>query len=364
MLYRLLCAAALLLILQPALAVSVLFINPGRTDELYWVAASKSMHMAADSLGMKLEVLYAERNHIKAIELAREIAARPPARRPDYLILSNDYGSAAEILRILAPTRIPVLLAFSGLSLHDAAAIERTRAQFSFWLGSIEPRADEAGYLTARALIERARASGNAAGSDGKLHLIAIAGDRSTTTSIERNRGMQRAVAENDDVVLDQIAYGDWNRGKAEEQARWLFARYPEARLVWAGNDEMAFGAMRTWRELGGKPGTDAWFSAINTSSEAMQALRDGKLAALAGGHFLTGAWAMVMLYDLAHGRDFRDQGTELHFPLFTLFDTELSLRFEERFGAASAPMDFRPYSKVLNPELDKYNFTISALLR
>ena len=96
-------------------------------------------------------------------------------------------------------------------------------------------------------------------------------------------------------------------------QADQLYRLYPDARLVWAGNDLMAFGAMAAWEKRGGKPGMDAWFSGINTSTEALEAVKSGRLTSLAGGHFITGAWAMVMIYDYHHGRDFADEGLELH---------------------------------------------------
>jgi ABC-type sugar transport system substrate-binding protein len=72
--------------------------------------------------------------------------------------------------------------------------------------------------------------------------------------------------------------------------------RHPDARLVWAGSDQMAFGAMRAWRGAGRVPGKEVLFSGVNTSTEAMKAVRSGELTALAGGHFMAGAWALVMI--------------------------------------------------------------------
>ena len=56
---------------------------------------------------------------------------------------------------------------------------------------------------------------------------------------------------------------------KAGDEAHWLYQRFPDAKLIWAGNDLMAFGAMTAWEKRGGKPGADAWFSGINTSIAA-----------------------------------------------------------------------------------------------
>ena len=95
-----------------------------------------------------------------------------------------------------------------------------------------------------------------------------------------------------------------------------------------------------------------------------MTALRTGELSALAGGHFLTGAWALVMLYDHAHGTDFASEGLEQVRPMFTLLDKSQIDRYEHRISAPLAPLDFRSYSKHLNPRLRRYGFELKHLLR
>jgi len=349
----------------PAMAVSVVFINPGKSDETYWLTASRAMEAAARSLDLQLEVLYAERDNLRVLALAREVLARPPERRPDYAVVTNDYATGPELLRLLDGSGIQVLMAFSGIS----SAPEREQAghpreRYRGWIGTLEPHAETAGELTADALIKAGRAA-KAFGPDGKLHMIAIAGDRSTPSSLRRTEGMRRIVAQAGDVVLEQEVLAAWNREKAAEQSAWLYQRYPQARLVWAGNDLMAFGAMQSWQARGGKPGTDAFFSGVNTSHEAMEAVRSGRMAALAGGHFICGAWAMVLVHDHAKGRDFADEGLELDRVMFTLFTPAQAERFEQRFGELDfRSVDFRRFSKVLNPSLKRYDFDFAQLLK
>jgi ABC-type sugar transport system substrate-binding protein len=343
--------------------MSVTFINPGRSDEAYWVAAAQVMGQAARSLGVQLDVRYAERDHLKAVEIVRLIAAQPADARPEFVIATNDYATGPEILRLLEGSGVRVLMAFSGIHGTDRRLSGGPREKYSFFLGSLEPRAEDAGFLTAQALIGKARKA-SLTDADGRIHLLAIAGDRSTPSSVARNAGMRRAVAQSSDVVLDQVVFANWSRSTAAEKARWLFKRYPDARAIWSGSDQMAFGAMTAWREAGGRPGQDAVFSAINTSTEALDAVRDGTLSALAGGHFMAGAWALVMLYDYAHGHDFADEGLEQVVPMFTLFDALLASRFKERFGGTAGPLDFRRYIKVLNPRVKQYGFEFEHLLR
>jgi ABC-type sugar transport system substrate-binding protein len=348
----------------PSWGSSVVFINPGKVDEAYWALSAAMMGYAAKDLGMKFEVQYTSRDHVRGVELARQLAQRPKAERPRYAILTNDYGTAPEMLRQLEGSGIQAFLAFSALHGNTRKELGAPRERVSHWIGSLEPQADEAGYLTARALIAMARAAGGAWGPDGKLHLIAVAGDRSTPTSLARNAGMRRAVRESPDVILDQEVYADWRRDKATEQAIWLYQRHKSARLVWSGSDQMAFGAMDAWRERGGVPGKDAWFSGVNTSPQAFAALQSGELSALAGGHFLVGAWAMVMLFDHSRGIDFASEGLEQVRSLFVLFDPDLARKFEHRMGQPEQAIDFKRFSKALNPKLSRYTFEAEHWLK
>ena len=72
---------------------SVAFINPGKSDEVYWVTAAQAMQAAARSLGMTFEVQYAQREPLKTLEIAREMVARPAGKRPEYIVITDDYSS-------------------------------------------------------------------------------------------------------------------------------------------------------------------------------------------------------------------------------------------------------------------------------
>ena len=345
-----------------ARAQSVAFINPGKSDEVYWVTAAQAMQAAARSLGMTFEVRYAQREPLKTLEIAREMVARPAGKRPEYIVVTDDYSVADRLLAIIDPAGVKSFLAYSSIPVDQRGGIGSPRGKYKGWLGSLEPQAEDAGYLTARALIERGKKE-KAFGPDGKLHMLAIAGYRSTPSSINRNLGMHRAVAEAPMVVLEEEVYAAWARENAAQQAESLYRRYPDVKLVWAGNDLMAFGAMAAWEKRGGKPGVDAWFSGVNTSTEALEAVKSGRLTSLAGGHFITGAWALVMIYDYHHGRDFADEGLELRRPMFAEFTPALADRYIERFSGGFDGVDFSRYSKVRNSKLRRYNFGFTQLL-
>lgn len=341
---RLLLALLLSWCCAPALALSVAFINPGRADEQFWRSASEAMQAAARSLGVELEVLYAERQPERALALGREIAARPATARPDYVILVNEKGTLVRNAQVLGAAGIPSFAAFSGL-LPQERRRWAPRQSLHRLLGSLVPDAEQAGYLTAKALIEQAR---QRAGAQAPLQLLSIAGDRSTPVSIERNEGLRRALREARaprPVLVEQL-FAEWQRGRAQELALDALQRHPQLDLVWAGSDQMTFGAMEAAEQLGRQPGRDILFAGINTSREAMQAVLDGRLTALAGGHFLAGAWALLMLHDYHHGFDFAPEGLEQEQPMFMLFGKAEARRYLARFGEGMPALDFRPYSR------------------
>lgn len=189
---RLLCVCLLAWPLW-AQAISVVFINPGKSDEIYWLTATRAMEAAAKSLDLEFEVFYAERQHPRVIGIARDIIARP--RHPDFVVFSNDYATAPELLRMFDAAGIKTFLAYSGIAESaDRAASGHPRERYKGWLGALEPHADEAGYLTARELIAKGRAAGLHA-RDGKLHLLAIAGDRSKPSKAAAWRHWRAAIS-------------------------------------------------------------------------------------------------------------------------------------------------------------------------
>ena len=147
---------------------------------------------------------------------------------------------------------------------EDRLQVGRPRQQFKHWLGVLTPAAEQAGYLTAQSLFKQASKKG--LGADGKLHLLAVSGGRSTESSVRRNQGLQEALSEHSQVVLLQMVHADWRQDKAQFQVQHLLKRYPQTQLIWCGNDRMAFGAILAAQEAGKVPGKDILISGINTS--------------------------------------------------------------------------------------------------
>lgn len=341
--------------------MSVVFINPGKSDEVFWGSVSSFMQAAAKDLSIDLEILYAERDSTRMLVQARQVAVRK--KRPDYVITVNEKQVAVPMLKIMDAVGIKTFLINNTLSSDQLTFAGKPRERLRHWLGSLVPNNEEAGYQMAKRLIA---AGHRRFPQEGQLSLIAIAGDRATEAGVAREAGLRRAVAEHPEVKWRQTVYGEWNQQRARDQADVLFKRYPDARLVWCANDLMAFGAMESLAAQGGTPGKDKLFAGLNNSPQAMEALVSGRLAALSAGHFSAGGWALVMLYDYDRGYDFADIGPlERKESLLALLSEGQAQRFLQRFGQSNFDsIDFRQYSRAYHPQLKNYRFSMESFLK
>src|SRR5215468_7600476 len=95
--------------------VNAVFVNPGKTGEVFWDLVSATMRAAARQLNIDVEIAYAERNHRLLREHGMAIVGR--AAPPDYLIIVNEESAATPVVEAANAAGIKTLLlsnAFSG----------------------------------------------------------------------------------------------------------------------------------------------------------------------------------------------------------------------------------------------------------
>jgi ABC-type sugar transport system substrate-binding protein len=334
---------------------SVLFLNPGTTDEAFWISYSQFMQAAAKDLGIDLRILYAQRMPELTVAQAR-LALQGPDR-PDYLVFVNEQYVAPQILRLAEGSGVKLFMVNASLTANQMSLLGERADR----LGSLVPNDEEGGYLMLKELIRQ-----HPPVAPGQvIELLAFSGLKITPSSQLREQGMMRALAEHPEVRLRQLVYGGWTRERAYEQAKLLLRRYPKVSLVWAANDEMAFGAMQAYSETGSVPGKDALFSAINTSPAALQAKVDGRLSVLLGGHFTLGGWALVELHDIDQGVDLSHYGgRDRRIPLLQIIDKAQARRMLAMGAAPAYGVDFRRLSAKGRPSSYRYPFSLQTLMR
>ena len=286
--------------------LNIVFVNPGKTGEVYWDMVAQTMQAAGRKLNAHVEVLTSERNYRTMQELGLGVVARPD--KPDFLILSNEESAAVPILEAAEAAGVKTLLLSNTLISEDAERFGPPRFKLKNWLGDITTDLTTAGTRMANALIGAAR-NEKWQSPDGKIHLLGIGGDEITPASIARNAGLQIAVAAAPDVVLDRMLFANWTQSEAEQVAAnylsWAQRKGIRPAGIWAGNDPMALGALRAVEAAGITPGEKIQVVGLNWSDDALREIKAGRLLLTDGGHFLLGGWSIVLLRDYADSCDF-----------------------------------------------------------
>ncbi len=336
----------------------VTFINPGKSDEIYWRMVTEFMQAAAMDLDIDLEVLWAERNHLQQIRLGQSLAAR--AVKPDYVVLVNEKLVAPETIQPLDDAGIKTFLILNDLNSSQKAIFGSPRTMFRHWVGSMVPDNVEGGRKIAEALFATATLHGL-----GPAGLIAISGARGTPATTERRQGLAESLFKHKIYALNQETWAEFDETLAYDQVKGLLKRYPNTQLIWAANDPMALGAMRAARERGKNPGKDIFVAGLNWSKPALEAVQRGEMAATVGGHFMCGGWSLVVIFDHAHGRDFAvGNGLEMKPELFATLDASNIDAFLRNYGDENwRQINFRNFSLLHQPINEPYHFNILSTL-
>lgn len=142
---------------------------------------------------------------------------------------------------------------------------------------------------------------------------VLLEGIRSADNARQRQRGAERAFAENPAVQLVASETAHWKIDEGYSVTQDLLTRHPKVRLVYAANDMMALGAIQYLKEAGRSDVKVGGFDAIN---EAVAEIRKGRLGATVDQQAAEqGFQSVVLAHRLLQGEKV---------PLVTLIDARL----------------------------------------
>ncbi|MBW7968206.1 ABC transporter substrate-binding protein [Bradyrhizobium sp. BR 10289] len=343
--------------------LNIVFVNPGKTGEVYWDMVALTMQAAGRKLDAHVEVLTSERNYRTMQELGLGVVARPD--KPDFLILSNEESAAVPILEAAEAAGIKTLLLSNTLIGEDAVRLGPPRQKLKTWLGDITTDLETAGARMADALISAARAE-KWQSPDGKIHILGIGGDEITPASIARNAGLKLAADSAPDVVVDRMLFANWTQSEAEQVTAnylsWATRKGIRPAGIWAGNDPMALGAIKAISTAGLVPGEDIQVVGLNWSEDALRAIRAGRLLLTDGGHFLLGGWSIVLLRDYADGCDFATNSSHVEVKTSAISRANLGSVGDLIKDRAFDRIDFARF-RAKPGRCGQYDFSIDALV-
>ncbi|MEM5582784.1 ABC transporter substrate-binding protein [Roseibium sp. AS2] len=334
----------------------VTFINPG-SNTGFWGEVSKTMTAAAGDLNADLEILYANREPYAMAELLSRRLEKGDL--PDYFILVNENQSGARLMQLLEGRPSKVLFLLNKLTPKQKVILERRNIDLHNVIAAIVPDNESAGYEMASSLFDQARRSRS---GGGDIRLLALTGDASTPAGLERELGMQRAVADNPDVRLLHAIPVSWSEDIAYAQTGNVLAR-TRIDAVWAANDDIAIGASRAAAEADLTAGEDIYFAGLNWSRRGMSAVGKSAMTMSHGGHYFAGAWSMVMLRDHYFRHAEGEVTVDVLFKMSPITPANVGI-YRSRLGDGNwDKIDYRSFCKSESGS-SHYDFSARAILR
>lgn len=287
---------SLILFSSAAQAFSAVFLNPGKQGEHFWDMVTATMQAAADDFNIDLEVVYAERNRVKMVQLGLEIIARE--KTPEYLILVNEERAAERIFLASRNTNIKTVMLLNDFVENQRGRVGNPGPNNPNLLGAVIPNNFTAGHRMMTALDKCAKDND----AEQPYHMLAIGGDKITPASIDRNNGALSFINEDKNIVLDRFLFAHWSQQEAEQMTerylKWAQLNNIKPVAIWAANDPIALGAKKAVEQHQLQPGKDVCLVGLNWSSSGIKMVKSGEMVLTDGGHFLAGGWAMVVLND------------------------------------------------------------------
>ncbi|MGV3525601.1 MAG: ABC transporter substrate-binding protein [Candidatus Sericytochromatia bacterium] len=344
---------------MPARRYRVALLTP--RNDAFWTLFATIAQAAAKDLNLDLEWFPALNQPHKQLADAKRLLARTH-QRPDALIFKNYEGTAGPILELAEKAGVYSLMFEESFNAQEQQKYGRPREKYKYWLGEFLPDNVEAGYDALLGLARQARAKG----WKGPLPVLALAGNPSEGSSLERLRGLQAALQAEPELLLLDIISAYWRRDLAQQKVQRALEREPGIRLIWSANDTMPMGArqaLKTWQSNHVNT-PDILISGIGSTPEAALDVSKGQVDLSVGGQFLLAGFTLVLLHDYLHGRDFAVESTLMRLRLYP-FDQRNILRYTR---AMSRPkpweqIDFRQFSKIHHRELQTYRFGFEAVL-
>lgn len=332
-------------------SMNVVFLSPGNEEDSFWGLVTSFMKAAAKDLDVNLEIVYCDRAHYLIKHKGLEIIRRDS--KPDYLILVNELNTAADLIKEADAQDIKTLL-FNEIFLgEDSLIMGAPQQNYKNWLFELRPDDYQAGYLLAKELI---RIRKKEIGELKPIYIAGITGPEDNSSSILRVNGLQDAVSEDTSIKLLQVTSADYDEDKAAKISAGLIKRYPDLDIIWTASDRMALGVEQA---LAANK-FDALTGGVDWDMGAINSLSAGGVDVSVGGHFMDGAWLLVMLYDHHHGMKFERLKAKSSFIALTNDNIKSYL---DNFGDNEwDKIDFTKYSKVLNQNLSEYSFQLEEL--
>lgn len=336
-----------------------ILISVATKHEKHWANIHAIAQAAAKDLNVDLEILFAERDHVLATQMAHEISARE--NKPDYVIVVGEKLIASKSIPVLSDSGIKVFM-YGSLTEEEKGLIGDPLQKYPNYLGKVSIDDYMAGYLTAELLVKTAIKKELYDGN-GDINILGLEGVHKTSFNSERVRGLNDLLEKYPQVRMIQSVPTNWSEEDAMRLTPLLLRRHSKYKIAgfWCANSRLALGASDAMKLLGKTPGVDFITVGTDWGSNAVKSVREGDVLGIAGGHIAAIAWIVTLIHDHHNGINLE---SGMYLSGIAMMGKSESIKFLKSFEGENWDMiDFVNYSKSENSQIKEYDFNFKLIL-
>ena len=342
--------------------LKVSFLSPERPENLFWGQVISFAKAVAEDLNIELDIVYPPPASSASSYVMKRMGLQMLNRdsKPDYILTGYWGRPTLDIFEAAKPYDIRFFIFNTAITNPERLGFDKPRGKYANVIGHMYPDDRQGSYALTEILIQKAMEIKN----KPEYTVVAISGDTTSNISIERLAGMQKQIERNPNFEIVQIFNTTWTRESAETAANHMLNEYTDTDLLWTVSNDVALGAIQALKADNVHPGKDILVGSFDWSGEGLAAIKNGEMVASMGGHFMEAGWALVLIHDYHNGKDFNiDPGVESVTKMQAITETNVN-EYLRLFGDRNwRKIDFRKFSKTLNPDLKKYDFSLNAIL-
>jgi len=301
-------------------AVDVIFLNPSNGDSAFWQRVTRLTQGAAEDLTINLQIINKDTNPVLQVASITQIVNQK--KKPDYVLFMPYKESIIKSFDALEKAKIYFVTLEKIYGSKSSAFVGLPQEKYQYWLGEMYHDNIKASAKLSQALVNQALKSKK----EQQINTaIAITGGN-FTGNFKRWQGLKKVSKNYQYLTVAQVIRANWNRKTAQSKYDFLRKKYQNIDIVWTASDQMALGVSDAALEQKLIIGRDVVIGGFDWIPEALNAVKEGKLTATVGGHFLQGAWALIKVFDHHQGKNvFKKSDTKDHIQMLVADQTNIN---------------------------------------
>ncbi|MBN1378937.1 MAG: ABC transporter substrate-binding protein [Gammaproteobacteria bacterium] len=345
------------------------FLCPKPPGQGFWGQVIQVMQAAAADLEIELRVKCDESGSSFGNKRAGERLLNSEPKL-DFLLTGYWAAVTKYHLAIAQERGIKVFVFNADIRDDEQNEVGGPRGKYDNWIGHMVPDDQAAAMEMTKILIDRA-ANEKKKTANNPVNVYAFLGTGQSPIARKRIAGLHEHGKLTPNAKLHEVSMTIVDRRTkivkndgAREWAKKIISESLEIDVIWTNNQDEMWGAVQGIEQAGKIPGKDIFVGGFDWDPDSILAIADGRISVSMFGHFLEGAWALILAHDYYYGFDFKDDtGVSISTPIVAMTPENIS-QYEKILDKDFwAKVDFRKFSKKYNPELESYNFSISQFL-